>query len=225
MRGILGSTFSVGARGMVFAALSGAAASSALGSTVVYTDQSTFLSNIGPTYYLEQFSTVRAEATSLSFGVTNGFSYVASSPSNVLTNPTIGGGFLTTGGIWSGALTIDFTGSPTTVTAFGANFFDNNINFQFATGDLTIVLSDDTTVSITGAQLQSFRGFTSDLAIESFTLTSTTANLWPGIDNLYVGEASTALTVVPLPPAAMAGLSALAAVAGVSFVRRRRLRA
>jgi hypothetical protein len=190
---------------------------------VTYTDEAAFLAAIQPGFRLEQFTTASGVVELGSPAVFAGvdFAFTASATGGIARSSAIGGGYLTVGqnGNFNEPITVSFANSPTSVTAFGANFFNNNNDYSFGLGNLSIVLSDSTTVNINGAALSTFRGFTSDVPIASFTVTATSANHYSSFDNLYMAQAT---QVIPLPPAAWAGLTTLAGVGLVGFVRRRR---
>ena len=189
----------------------------------IYTNQATFLADLNPTYYLETFTTASHVelGVTASFGPSNGYSFTASNADGISIDQAIGGGYLTPGanGNSNTAIAVNFTASPTPVTAFGANFFDNNSDYSFGTGDLTIVLSDSTTVSITGAAVADFRGFSSAVPIASFSVTATTPGLFSSLDNLYVGSA---VAAVPTPTSALGGLALIGGLGLVTGSKRLR---
>jgi hypothetical protein len=113
-------------------------------------------------------------------------------------------------------LVISFTGAA--VTAIGANFYNTNVLDNFVSVAITVALSDGTTQSFTPTSAtNSYRGFTTDMAITSMTIRNTSANSFVGLDNLTVGRAL-APAVVPEPASlAIVGLG----LAGLGVMRRR----
>ncbi len=192
------------------AALS-AAGLAAAGSATVYTDLASFMANVAPGSYSENFAGVpTGSVPSLNFGPVNGFAYTVGATglgsNNLFNDP----GIVSTDSALD-SLIITFTGAP--VTAVGGNFWASDISF-FPTGtDITINLSDGTNVSYTSTGPADFRGFISNVAITSMTIDApdVPANAWATMDNLVVGSA------IPAP-----GAAAVLGLAGVAGLRRRR---
>ncbi|MCF7976322.1 MAG: hypothetical protein K9N55_21065, partial [Phycisphaerae bacterium] len=176
------------------------ASSTAFSATTIYTDEVSFGTAILPGYYLEDFDPFTYGSfigPFLDFGPTNGFAYTMSSPS----------------GLWSGdgnmstenalePLNIAFTGAP--VTAVGGMFWPTDYDGGNVVGDISLSLSDGTTVDLANADLNTFRGFVTDGA--AFTSMSiSTLNItpppyqWPTVDHFYVGQ------IVPTPGAVLLG--------------------
>lgn len=189
------------------------------GAATVHTSLGSFLPNIAAGYYFEDFNSLSLFAPAIAFGPVNGYSFTASGLTGVGDYHHGGESFISTQGYFPGApqsddLTITFTGAA--VTAFGFNLRENGNDLSQVVGDVTITLSDATVVSLTAATFNDFRGFTSAVAITSFTLHSTTDDMWPGLDNFYVGAMAH-----PIPLPAAAGLGGLGLL-GLPGVRRRR---
>jgi MYXO-CTERM domain-containing protein len=181
------------------------------GTSTVYTDLASFMAQVAPGSYSENFATVPTGAVaSLNFGPVNGFAYTVGATglgSNQLFNDP---GIVSTDSALD-SLLITFTGAA--VTAVGGNFWASDVSF-FPTGtDIVINLSDGTNVSYTSTGPTDFRGFVSDVAITSMTIDAPegVGNAWATMDNLVVG------TAIPAP-----GAAAVLGLAGLAGIRRRR---
>jgi hypothetical protein len=172
-----------------------------------YTDENTFLMNVGANFYLEDFDAfqygnqLNGSQTSWSAPGANGYGWDA------------GAAF----GLWSldGAIStseaedeiaIDFTGLP--ITAFGGIFFaTDDAGFIVLDTDITVALSNGTAHTFTSDGLE-FIGWTGANAIQGATLSVAQGSLtWIAADHVYTG------TMVPEPaPLIALGLS-LAALA------------
>ncbi|HEY1092330.1 MAG TPA: PEP-CTERM sorting domain-containing protein [Burkholderiaceae bacterium] len=173
--------------------------------TTTYTSSASFLAQVAPGAYTENFNAAVDPGGLFSSG---GFSYAISSPGELY----FSGDFVGTNQIDS-ALTVSFTGGN--VFAVGANFFATNISDEFQAVSLTLTLSDGTVTSFTPTSLSdSYRGFVSNLAITSLTISAPGQSLYAGLDNLTVGAVS------PVPEPASWALMGLG-VAGLLATRRR----
>lgn len=178
----------------------------------IYTTSASFLPNVASGAYTETFSTDFNNTPNSRNYSGGAFSYRASSSGGVYNN-----------GVFLGAaesntpLVINFTGAA--VTAIGANFYNTNVFDNFLSVAITVALSDGTTQSFTPTSAtNSYRGFTTDVAITSMTIRNTSANSYVGLDNLTVGRAL-APAAVPEPASlAIVGLG----LAGLGVMRRRR---
>jgi len=185
-----------------FAALS----ASSFAATTTYTSSASFLANVAPGAYLNNFDGLPAEAPDTFAGGAFGYSLIAN-------GGVYGSGEFIGTSLPNESLTISFTTGN--VSAVGGNFYATNISDVFQAVSITLTLSDATTVTFTPASvLNSFRGFTSTATIASLTISGPGASLYAGIDNLTVG-----VTAVPEPTSAV--LLALG-VAGLLVARRRR---
>ena len=97
------------------------------------------------------------------------------------------------------SLDITFTGSA--VTAVGGIFWPTDVVGYDIIGDITLSLSDGTTVNLVNADFSTFRGFVSDgAAFTSMSVDSTISDQWPTVDHFYVGQANGG-QVIPAPGA------------------------
>ncbi|WP_422011620.1 PEP-CTERM sorting domain-containing protein [Roseateles sp.] len=181
---------------------------SAFAASTVYTSSSSFLSQVAPGAYTETFnglSTPAAGAVAFSGG---GFSYSLFAPSDLYAS----GDFIGTSQI-DEALTISFLSGN--VYAVGGNFFATNIADAFQAVQISLSLSDGTTVSFTPTSLaDSYRGFVSTTAITSLTISAPGQSLYAGLDNLTVAAA--------VPEPASWALASLGIAGLAAFARRRR---
>lgn len=185
-------------------------AGSAMASSTVYTDSASFLANVQPGFFFNDFATVPVGSVPSVSASGNGFGYTITATgagsNNLFNDP----GIISTDSALD-AILVTFTGAP--VTAIGGNFWASDISF-FPTGtNVTINLSDGTNVSFPTTGPNTFRGFTSNVAITSMTIDApeSPANAWATMDNFYVGAA------IPAP-----GAVAMLGVAGLAATRRRR---
>jgi len=184
---------------------------SAFATTTVYTSASTFLAAVAPGAYFQNFDGLDDPAPGAAAFSGGGFSYTAFAPQDLY----VGGGFLGTSQI-SEALTLTFTSGN--VTAIGGNFFISDYNDNFQSVSVTLNLNDGTSVTWTPTTFaDSYRAFTSDVAILSLTMSGPGPSLYASIDNLTVGAAA-----VPEPGTwALMGLG----LAGLATLARRRNKA
>lgn len=189
-----------------FALALGLAALSApsFAATTVYTTSASFLAQVSPGAYFQNFNGLPAEAPDTFAGGAFGYTLVAN-------GGVYGSGEFIGTSLPNESLTINFTTGN--VTAVGGNFYAANLSDVFQAVSLTLTLSDATTITFTPSSVSdSFRGFTSTALITSLTISGPGAGLYAGIDNLTVGA-------VPEPTSAL--LMALGA-AGLLIARRRR---
>jgi hypothetical protein len=195
------------------AVLAGGLGAQAHGASV-YTDEASFLGNVGAGYSFNAFDdVVGGLASSLSYSL-NGFAYdITAVGSNSDLFNDVG---LVSTNVASDAILVTFTSGN--VTAVGGNFWSSDIWVEPLQATVVITLSDGTVIDFESTGASDFRGFTSDTLITSIQIDAVDGFdvAWSTMDNLYVGVA-----VVPLPPAAWAGLGLLGAIGGVRAVRRR----
>jgi len=183
---------------------------SAFADTTVYTSSSSFLADAGASIYTETFDGLD-ETPEGPMGFSSGaFSYDISAPGYTYAS----GDFLGTS-LPNEALTISFLSGN--VYAVGGNFFAVNLSDAFQSVQISLSLSDGTTVSFTPtSQSDSFRGFVSDTAITSLTIGAPGVSLYGSVDNLTVGIGAAAV-----PEPASWALAALGLVGVAAAVRRR----
>ena len=170
----------------------------------VFTSSASFLANVQPGAYTENFTGLSAmPPASFSGGV---FGYSISAPGDTFSN----GDFISTS-LPNEVLTVSFSSGA--VTALGANFYAVNLSDAFQAVSLTLTLSDGTVETFTPSSVaDSYRGFISTVAITSLTIGGPGTSLYAGLDNLTVGRAVPEPTGLSLAGLALAGL----------FVARRR---
>jgi hypothetical protein len=180
----------------------------ALAVTTVYTSSASFLANVAPGAYTESFTALSDPPAGPVLFASGGFAYAAASPVDIY----LSGGFLGTN-LPAEALTITF--SSGNVKAVGANFYMTNVSDAFQSVAVNLTLSDGTVLAFTPTTLtNSYRGFTSTVAITSLVISAPGASLYAGLDNLTVGA------VAPIPEPSTWALLALGG-AGLLVARRR----
>ena len=170
---------------------------SAASASTVYTSEADFVAALD-SYYLEDFDNISMTGSEgpalLEMGPVNGFSYTMKVNDSYL--------YYCDGAMsaWNDtdAITVEFTGDS--VTAFGGIFWPTDVNTNGLQGDVTVEISfvDGSTYSylIEDADASTFTGFTSSVAISSFTFDDTMSE-YPTVDHLYAGSAAP----VPIPGA------------------------
>lgn len=161
---------------------------------LIFTDLTTFLAELQPGYYLEDYSSYswgsQGQTTSFSQG---GFSYSASAPLGLWINTAIGNSLST---VYADDA-ISFTFTSGNVTAVGGYFFPTNVNEQLIAGDVVLTLSDGTIHVLNNPGTTSFVGFitTGGVLITSLTVDApdTIGYSWPTVDDFYVGAAGDAI--------------------------------
>ena len=193
----------------------------ALAGTLIF-DETTFLTDIQPGYYLEDFNSLTnngSNPASLTFGPVNGFSYTASA-----TGANAAGLYPLNSALSlndsRSTLLITFTGAP--VTAVGGQFFPTDFAGNDTNGNMLVTFSDGTQQLITMSNLtRPFLGYSVSLDGPSIASLSFNNNNWPTndqnfptIDHLYAG------TQVPIPGALV--LLGAGMVRLVAYRRRKR---
>src|SRR5262245_60963746 len=155
----------------------------------VFTDRAAFLADVQPGYYLEDFNglpgyTNLGSPVSFSGG---GFSYDATSPGGVYTNPSVAGDVALSNYFSGEAIMITFTGAP--VTAVGGNVFGSDVGGSYTPGAITMQLADGESITLPNPGTTSFAGFTTSSPIVSLSIFPEGFNVayWPTVDNLIVG--------------------------------------
>lgn len=181
---------------------------------VVHTSSASFLSQVAGGAYTETFNTAIANAPRVLDYAQGDYAYTVFAGRGLFGN----GDFLGTSTSAS-SLTISFTGAD--VTAFGANFYNTGVDLALRAAEIIIALSDGTITRFTPDSLDdSYRGFTSDVAIASITLSSEGLPNFASLDNLTVGAAIDEPPVDVPEPASITLLGA--GLLGVGALRHRR---
>lgn len=185
-----------------------AISASSFAAATIYSSESGFLSQLTASYTESFDGLPNGPAGPQSFG-SGPFAFTAFAPQDLF----LEGGFLSTSQI-DDALTVSFGAG---VRAFGANFFASDFNGAPQVAEVTLTLADGTAVSLPpDSWANSYRGFTSDMDIASFTISGPGQSLYASLDNLTVG--TTQRGQVPEPASlALVGL----ALAGLFATRRR----
>lgn len=189
---------------LALAALSAAASAA----PAVYSSSAAFLAQLQPGAYTETFTGLGDDPPAdYSNGV---YAYTLSAPLGLYSD----GDVIGTSQI-DEALTISFTSGN--VRAVGGNFFAVNLNNDFQSVLISLLLSDGSTESFTPATLaDSYRGFVADGFITSLVISGPGASRYASLDNLTVGTVPRG--TVPEPASlALVGL----AFAGLAASRRR----
>ena len=161
--------------------------------TTIYTDQTTFLNNVRPGYYLETFDSLPKGnvVPPLAFSA-NGFSYTAAPAAFNFFN--VGPGtdvWLSTS---TSNLSIIFNMTSGNVTAAGGYFFLTAFLGNVTTGTVTATINDGSTSSILNPNSTSFIGFTPSSPILSLTVTPTVmppnTNVFMTANDFIVGTAA-----------------------------------
>lgn len=176
-------------------------------STTVYTSETGFLAQLAPASYTETFTGLSdGPPGPRTFG-SGTFAFTAQASLGLY----VTGGFLGTSQI-DDALTVNFGAG---VKAVGGNFFTVDLGDSLQSVNVTLTLSDATTVSFTPTSFaDSYRGFVSTLDITSVTVSAPGQSLYASLDNLTVGT----IAAVPEPASwALMGLG----VIGLLAARRR----
>ena len=160
--------------------------------TNIYDNESAFVGQILPDYYLENFDNYvynpspPSYQTTADFGPINGYSWQAYASQDL---------FFTNGALSISdapdKLVITFSGLP--VTAVAGVFTSTDLNGNIISQDVTVTLNDGTSVTYNGSH---FAGFTSSIPFVSLTvdgidypLDNSTVWNWPQVDDFYVGTA------------------------------------
>lgn len=153
------------------------------GGAGTYTDRTTFLTHVAAGFYENPFDgAVPGPITSLSY-TNGGWAYSVTVGTGDLHNDT---GLISTSAA-SASIVVTFTGDP--VTAVGGNFWAIDIAVQPTGTDVTLLLSDATTLTFTSTGPTDFRGLTTAAPITSITIDvpDVPNPAWPTMDNLIIG--------------------------------------
>lgn len=197
----------------------GAALAASAYAATLFTSESSFLPELQPGYYLEDFSgysvTYDNVPSPQSFsGGSEPFNYsiLSSSGDDLYVISPAGVGKSLSVLNSEDNLIVSFTGSD--VTAVGGRFMMTDYDGNLTSGTVTVRLSDGTVVTVTSPGSNPddlFRGFTSTTPIASLTVVGTgnpAEEKWPALSHLYVGK------VVPEPGTLALGLIGLAVIVG-----------
>jgi hypothetical protein len=158
------------------------------GTPGVYTDRTTFLQNVSPGFYEENFASVPGGAAgpSLSFSG-NGFAFTITAEGAGTNNLFNDPGVISTDSAVD-AIVVTFTGAP--VTAVGGNFWATDISVVPTGTDIVITLSNGTIETFTSTGPTNFRGFVTAAPITSIRIDApdVPANAWSTMDNVILGD-------------------------------------
>lgn len=184
----------------------------ATSSPTVYTDEASFLSALGSSYYLEEFGDVVDQSQFTSFTRSSGdYGYAVSDNQSVYYslyiygyNNTTQGSFITTGESGDSLCVIN---SGKKINAFGGYFFSADMNGSLDSKLVTIKVGTYL-YQFTPTTTTSFRGFIFTDSIDSMKIAapkvSGGTNGFAAIDHFYVGNN---LTTTKLPVAKGSGVS------------------
>src|SRR5690606_5915203 len=127
------------------------------GNATVYTDLASFMANVQPGSYSNDFATVpTGSQPALNFGPVNGFAYTVSAVGGGTNNLFNDPGIISTDSALD-SIMVSFTGAA--VTAVGGNFWGTDISFFPNGSTIHLNLSDGTSVSYASTGPSDFRGF------------------------------------------------------------------
>ncbi|MGP1311073.1 MAG: hypothetical protein ACTS27_12830, partial [Phycisphaerales bacterium] len=137
------------------------------GSATVYTDSASFIANLAAGYYTNGFdNALPGPSADLSYSQ-NGFAYTVGTQTGAISGLYNDTGLISTDNAGD-SISVDFTSGN--VFAVGGNFWATDISVLPTGTDISISLSDGTTVSYTSTGPSDFRGFISDVAITNLTI-------------------------------------------------------
>jgi hypothetical protein len=124
-------------------------------------------------------------------------------------------------------LKIDFSGSPSPVTAVGGFFWPTDLPGNNLVGPIRFVLSNGNEYLLRDAYSGSFVGFTvfDGTSLQSLEISTLIGSTWPTVDHLYVGSDSP----IPTPEPSswlffVAGICGIGVIVGVTILRKKKIR-
>jgi hypothetical protein len=205
----------------------GAWAGAGSSATTTYSDEGSFVSQLQPNYYLEDFDsslwTIFELVPSPQSFSSGGWSYDLGAPHGLAGNPNGSGGAVSTA-YSTDPITINFTGTQRP-TAVGGFFWPGDIEGSPITGTITLNLQGGGSYTYADQTLADFKGFITDSPIFSMTVVSAGGPEWPTLDHLYVGSSVGGTSGAPIPEPLTLTVAGLSIGALGAYLRRRLRRA
>lgn len=209
---------------VVVGALSAGFAPSAHAAISIFTDQTLFenaFPNLATGSFLNTFTGTPALQTNFTASG-NGFSYAATQSG---VGPQFTSRVNNTLQAFANGADLIFTATGGNYNTIGGNFFRKNFLGNFASGAVTVIVSNGTetatqTFSPASATAGSFRGFVSTLPITTLTITEVGSS-FGSADNLRVGSTVAPVNTAAPEPGSLALLLPVVGVAGIVIRKRR----